>query len=217
MKSVMKKVILALFATAALSAAPQLSYGFGIPSVAVGGGGDFDGFLNSADQANVLMKQSSWSLAKALLSKDKLDALKDRRLAIEKITDPKEKAAKTAEMEKDVNAELAKVDYAAKSKEMEKEHDKAKKENTAVGIYNFALGALKDTELVAQGTKLATTVPSPAIATKLPRVKEFVSNVSGQMDSITKVVSGLKQLAPAVGLKALPTKSSEAAKPATAD
>lgn len=207
----MNKWFCSMFAVVALCAAPQLAQaqfgGFG--ALKGGGGADLDGFLKSADDAEVLMRKSSWNLAEALLAKDKLDTLKEKREAIEKLTDPKEKEAKLREMDKDVNAELAKVDYAAKSKELESDADSKKKEKTASGVYNFSLGALKDAELLAQGQKLVTTPPSPANATKLPRLKNFVSSVSAQMDSIGKVASGLKQLSSSVGLKALPTKASD--------
>lgn len=211
----MNKILISVVAAGALLGASRVSHAQfgGLGARGGGGGSNIDAFLQSATEAEGLMRKSSWNIADALLAKDKVDALKEKRNAIEKITDPKEKAAKLRELDKDVNSQLATMDFVAKSKELEKEPDKKKKETTAAGIFNFSLGLLKDTELLSQGQKLATTPPSPAIANKLPQVKDFVASLGNQLDSIKKVGEGLKQLSAAVGLKALPTKASDKPQP----
>lgn len=204
----MKKLILSLFTAAVLCTAYQSAHAFGLPGIG-GQAGSIDNFLKAADDAETLMRGSSWHLAMAVLAKSRLGKLTTRREAIEKITDPQEKGAKLREFDKDLTAELVKVNYAEMSKKLERQVDDKKKAQTASSVYNFMLGALRDAELVQQGQSLVTTPPSPAIAAKLPRVKNFLANMTGQMDSLGKVVSGLKKLSTPIGLKSLPTKTSD--------
>lgn len=204
----MKKLILSLFTAAVLCTAYQSAHAFGLPGIS-GQAGSIDNFLKAADDAEKLMRGSRWHLVFALLAKNKLDALKIRREATEKITDPQEKEAKLREFDKDLTVELAKLNYAEVSTKLERKANNKKKSQIASSLFNFSLGALQDAELVQQGQSLATTPPSPAIATKLPRVKNFVSNMKEQMESIGKVVKGLKMLSTSVGLKALPAKASD--------
>lgn len=204
----MKTLILSLFTAAVLCMAHQNARAFGLPGTG-GQAGGIDNFLKAADDAEQLMRGSTWHLTIALMAKNKLVKLKAKREAIEKITDPQEKEAKLREFDQDLTAELSKLNYVALSTKLERKMNTKKKEQTASSLFNFALGALRDAELVQQGQSLVTTPPSPAIATKLPRVKSFVSNMKGQMESIGKVVKGLKMLAASVGLKALPAKTSD--------
>ena len=191
-----------------------------VPSAGGGGGGatpgEVDAFLRNAAEADDLMDQSSWNMVQAVASDAVVKKLKDERDAANKIQDPKEKEAQQRKVRNDTADAAAKVDYDKASKDVEKA-DAKKKEKVSYSMYNFALAVLKDTELGMRAKNLCSGVPSPAIAPKLPKVKEFASNISNQASNTGKVMAGIKKMMPAAGLKSLPTKASDKPKAVSGD
>ncbi len=176
--------------------------------------GDVDAFLKTADEADVLIRQSSDSLFKAVASKEELDAHADKIKAANEIADPKEKEAALKKASDDEQAQLAKVDFAAKSEQAKKTMDAKQKAQTGAAIYNFTLGMLKDQELLSRGQGIISSISgNPMAITKLAKVKDVMSSISSQMGNITTIASGLQKMSSVVKLEALPTKSSDQPKP----
>ncbi len=183
-----------------------------VPGTDASGGAttqDVDAFIASSIASEVMVRKSSVALGQAVLAKEVLDKLEERRLAAEKMADGKEKDAALRKVDADRNAELAKVDYQKVSKDDAAKWDEKKKESVRAALFNLALGGLIDTELVAAGRKLASGTPSPAVATRMPLVKETVSALGGQIDGLAKVTKAAQVLGTTVKLEKLPKSAAE--------
>jgi hypothetical protein len=216
----MNRFILSCFAAVALVLAPQAQAG--LPSLAkpklpgTGGGGgptmsDIDNFIASALVSEVLARKSEVQLARAVLAKEILDPLEQRRAAAEAMTDGKEKQAALRKVDQDREAALAKVDYQKVSNEEAAKWDEEKKTNVRDALFNLALCSLVDIELVDSGRKLASGPPpaDPAIATRIPLVNDTVSALGNQTKSLGKISGSTKTLTTVVKLDKLPTSASE--------
>jgi hypothetical protein len=219
----MTRIVCSLVALVALlSAAQARAFGLEKPKLpttgdAGGGGGgatakDVDTFIASSIVAEGLVRKASVHLGRAVLAKDVLDKLEERRLAAEKMTDGKEKDAAMRKVDADRNAALAKVDYQKVVDQQAAGWDEQKKTGVSNALFNLALGVLVDTELVASGKKLATGTPSPEVATRIPLVKDTVSALGGQIEGLGKITGGAKVLMTAVKLEKLPSSASDTAK-----
>lgn len=208
--AVLTCLVLAQAANAQFGALPSA------PQANAGGGGatpaDIDNFLSAASAADKLVTEASRDLFNAVASKEARERIEAKVAAAGAIADPKEKQAKLDEVAKERNAALEKADYKKVSEGIAKGLDAKQKESTKNAIYNLALGALKDAELVLTGKKLVSSAPSPMIAAKIPAVKDSVERLTSQAEALPKVVEGAKNLMKAVGLEALPTKASDAPK-----
>lgn len=172
--------------------------------------GDIDSFLKTANEADGLIRKSSETLFLAVATKSEIDAHNDKVKAANDIADPKEKEAALKKVADDEQAQLAKIDFSKKAEAAKKGMDAKQKALTSAAIYNFALGALKDKELIGQGQSLISGAASnPMLLSKIGGVKDVVSSLSSQMGNITTIVSGLQKLSSAVGLEALPTKATD--------
>jgi hypothetical protein len=222
----MNRIAFSLVALVALLSAAQVR-AFGLekpklPATDAGGGSgggngatvkDVDAFIASSVVAEVLVRKSSVQLGRAVLAKEVLDKLEERRLAAEKMTDGKEKDAALRKVDADRNAALAKVDYKKVVDQEAKGWDEQKKAGVSNALFNLSLGILVDTELVASGKKLGSGSPSPEVATRMPLVTTTVSALGGQLDGLGKITGGAKVLMTAVKLDKLPTSASETPKP----
>lgn len=185
-----------------------------VPSTGGGTGGgattqDVDAFIVSALASEKMVRASSVQLGRAVLAKEKLDPLEQRRLAAEKMTEGKERDAALRKVDVDRNAELAKVDYQKVASEDASKWDEQKKTAVRDSLFNLGLGALIDVELVSSGRKLASGQPSPEVATRMPLVNDTVGALAGQADGLAKITGSAKVLATAVKLDKLPTSASE--------
>lgn len=221
----MKKIVSSLALLALVSFAGP-AHGFGMPkapaapAVPSGGSGGatpaaVDSFIASALDSEVLVRNASGLLGRAVLAKDEMDKIEQKYKAAQALTNPQEQGASLRAADADLQASLAKVNYEVVAKEDAAKWDAAKKENVKSAIHNLALGLLKDTELVASGKSLASGPPNPAIASRLPLLKETLGAIGGQVDGLTKVVGGAKSLMSVVKLDKLPTAASEKAAPAS--
>lgn len=188
-----------------------------VGGVTSGGGANagqqIDDFLKTADEAHALTSKSVQILADALLTKEANDKLKADMEAAKAIQDPKEREANIRKVEADSLAALAKIDYEKNAKVKEIENDKKKQAQVGASIYNFMLALLKDKELVEKGSYLASSVSSnPLLITKLGKVTDVVTSISGQMGNMAKVASGLQKLSSVAKVTALPTKATDAPK-----
>ncbi len=178
---------------------------------------DVETFLKTADDAHALTSKSVEVLGEALLTKEEIQKNSESLAAANKIQDPKEREAAIAKHEADVSADLAKVNYEAKSKELAKSNDKKKTSQIGASMYNFVLGLLKDQELAGQGSGLISSVSSnPMMAGKALKVKDVMASISGQLGNMGKIASGLQKLNSVIKTTPLPT-SSAAAPVAAAD
>ena len=211
----MSKLTLSIAVCVALVVAMPARAQFGIsaPKVPGGGGGataaDVNSFLMKATDADKLVNESALQLYKAVSSKEAIEKVEAELKAAGEIKDPAERQAKIDKINADIQAELAKKNWSDAQKKLAAEHSEKKNEAVKSGLYNLALGALKDTELVGIGKKLVSGVPSPDVADKIPQVKDTITKLANQADGLGKVVGGAKSLMSTVGLEALPTKASE--------
>jgi hypothetical protein len=186
------------------------------PSLPTGGGSvttrQIDAFMENAASSDGLVRAASLQLFKAVASKKEIAKYEALVEAANKTQDPKEKKAKMEEADASVQASLQSTDWEKKNAEIVKQKNKEKNQAIANGLYNMALGALKDKDLVNTGTRLASGVPEPAAATRILLVKETVERLGSQANGLTKVVGSAKVLMTTVGLKELPTSSAEQAK-----
>ena len=167
-------------------------------------------FLKTAAEADGLVRKSADTLFLAVATKDQIDAQADTLKAANAITNAGEKEAAVKKAQDDQQAQLAKVDWSAKSTEIGKTMDAKKKEQIGASIYNFVLGMLKDKELVSQGQGLISSLSSnPMALGKLGKVKDVMSSLTGQMGNIGTIASGIQKLSSVVGLKALPASASD--------
>lgn len=172
--------------------------------------GDVDAFLKTADEADGLIRQSSDALFKAVATKEELDAHADKMKAANEVADPKEKEAALKKAEDDQQAQLAKVDFAAKAVEAKTSMDAKQQAQTGAAIYNFTLGMLKDMELLERGQGVVSSISgNPMAITKVLKVKDVLSSLSSQMSNISTIAAGVQKMSSVVKLDALPTKSSD--------
>jgi hypothetical protein len=172
--------------------------------------GDVDAFLKTASEADGLIRQSSDALFKAVATKEELDAHADKMKAANEVADPKEKEAALKKAEDDQQAQLAKVDFAAKAVEAKTSMDAKQKAQTGTAIYNFTLGMLKDMELLERGQGVVSSISgNPMAITKVLKVKDVLSSLSSQMSNISTIAAGVQKMSSVVKLDALPTKSSD--------
>lgn len=217
-KLVRSVVVLAL----ALVAAEANAFGFSKPKLPETGGGgataaDVDTFLGKATDADGLVTRAADALFSAVADKAQIVKYDQEMKAAEEKADPKEREAAVREAHQSREATLAGIDFEKAAKEKVALLDEAKKEKTGSAVYNLALGALVDMDLVAQGKKLVSGPPSPAIAGKLPEVKDALARLASQADGLGKVVSKAKALMSVVKLDALPTSAADAPKPISGD
>jgi hypothetical protein len=213
----MKNLHLAAAFVASLLVAPPAVAQFGMPAMPSAGGGgataaDVDRFVLGAAEANKLVADASTRLLEAVGSKAQVDAYQAELKAANATVDPQERDAKLKKAEENKNAVLAAVDYGAKTQEKIKQASAAQKAAVGASIYNLSLGALKDADLVLTGKKMVSGVPDPSIASRLASVKDTITALSSQGESLTKIVGSAKTLMSSVGLEALPTKASDAPK-----
>jgi hypothetical protein len=213
-----------VFVVAALVFAVPARAQFGMPKApaapaapAAGTGGataaDIDQFVKSATEADTLVQSSGMALLKAVASKEAVEKINAEIAAAKKIEDPKEREAKLAQAQKSMFAALNGVKWEEQKTALAKSKDAEKTANVKSGIWNLALGSLKNVELIAVGKKITSGAPSPTVAAKIPEAAKALEKLVSQADGLTKVVGGAKSLMTTVGLEALPTKASDAAQP----
>jgi hypothetical protein len=193
---------------------------FGLPKMGGNKGNaeaDISSFLQTADEAHKLTSQSAFHLSQALLEREAAQEILDKVAAAKGIAEPKEREAAMAQVEQDMNAKLAKVDYEAKGNELSAAKDKKKASLVSASMYNFVLGLLKDKELTSKGGALVSSAGSnPMLLTKVGEVKNVMSSLSGQMSNMGQIATGLQKLSTKIKSVPLPT-SATAAPVAAAD
>ncbi len=212
-------ITVAVLGLAASPAWAQLG-GFSKPNLPSSGGAtpqEVDKFLREAVAADSLVQDSSMHLLRAVVSKERVAEIEAHLKAAKEIQDPKEKQAKLAAVGAEVNAELAKADYDKLNEQLKAEHNAKKNESIRNSIWNLGLGSVKDVELVNTGKGLVSGVPSPAIADRIPAVKEAITRLVSQGDGLAKILGRAKSLMSTVGLENLPRSASEPPKIVRAD
>lgn len=221
----MRKFVIAALGVAALASAgsPAMAQfgGFKAPRMpgvmgasGGGGGGDIDGFLATTQKAEALTRISAVAVLEAVSSHEAVLQLREQLKAAEAKSDPKEREAALRQVTSDIAAQLAAVDYAARSKELERSLSDAQRKQLAVAVYNLALAILMDKEAVEKARDFAGAASAnPMVAAqqgpKLLRVKDAAGSIGGQMGNLGKVGVGLPKLMSAAHLTALPTSSTE--------
>jgi hypothetical protein len=170
---------------------------------------DPDTFLQTAKDAEGLLGQSLSSMSKALLSKDKIAALKAQQQAADAVTDPKEKEAKNLEIMKSQAAQVNEATADAGFKGSVDKMDSEKKAQLGDSAYNFMLGVLKQNVLQGQSKGLISGMASnPANLNKLGSVKDAAASVGNQLSITSTLASKMPTVFSTVGVKA-PTSADE--------
>ncbi|HVI31036.1 hypothetical protein [Phenylobacterium sp.] len=177
--------------------------------------GDIDSFLATTQQAEQLTRVSAISLLEAVSSKEEATRLRDLLKAAEAKSDPKEREAALRQVTADAAAQLAAVDFSAKSKELEAKATEAERRKIGVAVYNLALAILMDKQAVDQGRGLLQSAGANPMAMasgggKLLKVKDAAGAISGQMGNLARISAGLPKLMSVGKLAALPTSTTDA-------
>lgn len=174
-----------------------------------GAAADPDAFIKSAQAAEALMSNSVRFLAGALSSKEKAAELDAAQKAANALTNPEEKKAKLAEVQK---SELAAVNESLGNEKFKSDiakMDDKKKESLGASAFNFMLALLKDKDLVSQGSGLISSMSSnPANFGKLGAIKDVATSVSNQVSSASQIAGKMPDIFSAVNVK-VPTSKDE--------
>ncbi len=196
-------------------AAPAMAQ-FGLPSLlggakTSGAAADPDTFIKSALGAESLMNNSVRFLASALSSKEKAAEIDAAQKAANALTNPEEKKAKLAEVQKSqlaaVNESMGNDKFKADIAKM----DDKKKEGLAASAFNFMLALLKDKDLVDQAKGLISGMATnPASLGKMGGVKDAASSLSNQLTAASQIAGKMPDIFSAVNVKAPASKDDKA-------
>lgn len=187
--------------------------GVGGTSGAAVSAGDIDGFIKTANDANLLISTSSTHIFKALASKEDIAAVEARLAAANTIADPAEKAAEISKIESDKATIAQKSLNSADAENRLNAMNKQQLASFGNAAFTFMLGVLKDKQLAEGSSALVSGVASnPALLPRLGALKDAASSVTSQLSNTAKIGEGLIKLAKAGKISALPTSASEAPK-----
>lgn len=174
--------------------------------------GDVSNFVTKSAIVSALTSQSVAAINAAFSSEEQIAKKRAERLAIDQITDPKEKQAKNAALYESNSAETKRL---LDSGEMEKAIgglDAGKKKQIGAALLNFGIGALQATDLTKSGQGMIQKASSnPMNFTKLLPVKDalpmlgkVVSDAGGLMVGVMKLAKGANISVPEVTSKSKP-------------
>ncbi len=188
--------------------------GFSKPNVPGGGATaeEINKFLGDTVVADTLVQKSSMQLLKAVVSKQKYEKIDAEMKAAMAIQDPKEREAKVNVVQAEVRTELMKVNFQEVNAQLKAKADTKKNQAIGHGLWNLALGGLKDVELVNSGKKLVSGPPRPEVAGKISEVKQAIEKLASQGEGVTKILGSAKVLMSTVGLESLPQSATESPK-----
>lgn len=220
----MKKtsVALAVLVGSTLFAAAPAAMAFGLGNITsaipgVGGGsaaavsaGDIDAFIQTANDANLMISTSSSHIFKALASKEDIAALEARLATANAIANTAEKEAELNKIKSDEATIVQKVLASKEGEDKLSTMNKAQMASFGNAAFTFMLGVLKDKQLAEGSTALVSGVSSnPTLIPRLGALKDVASSVSSQLSNTAKIGEGLVKLAKAGKITALPTSASE--------
>lgn len=180
MKMIRKTVIVAACLMAANAAYAQFGGLGNMLGAATGTGstggdiaGDVSSFVTKSAVLGAISSRSVTAINAAFSSDEQIAAKRAALLAIEQITDPKEKQAKTAAL---YESESAEAKRRLDSGEMEKSIgglDAGKKKQIGAALLNFGIGALQAVDLTKSGQNMVQKASgNPMNLTKLLPVKD---------------------------------------------
>lgn len=183
MKMIRKTVIVAACLMAANAAHAQFGGLGNMLSAATGTGsngstggdiaGDVSNFVTKSAVLGAISSRSVTAINAAFSSDEQIAAKRAALLAIEQITDPKEKQAKTAAL---YESESAEAKRRLDSGEMENSIgglDAGKKKQIGAALLNFGIGALQAVDLTKSGQNMVQKASgNPMNLTKLLPVKD---------------------------------------------
>ncbi|MEJ1959297.1 MAG: hypothetical protein WDM70_07600 [Nitrosomonadales bacterium] len=182
---------------------------FGLGDITGGGksssasSGDPDAFLKTAQAAEVLMGSSLTHLSNSLLAKGKSADFAAQRKAANETTDPKEKEARIAEIQKSEAAAVQAAVSDSNLKENINKMDSSQRAEIGAAAFNFVLALLQDKALSEQASGLISSLSSnPMNIGKLGSVKDAASSVSNQMSSGAQLATKMPAIFSAVGVTA---------------
>ena len=164
---------------------------------------DPDAFVKSAKEAESLMNNSVSFLASALSSKEKAAEFEEAQKAANALTNPEEKKAKLAEVQKSQVAAINEATNNADMKSKVANMDSKKKEGLGASAFNFMLAVLKDKDLADQAQGVISSISSnPMAIGKLGSVKDAASSLSNQVASASQIAGKMPDIFSVVSVKA---------------
>jgi hypothetical protein len=195
-----KKVLVAL----SLVTFTATSFAFDLPKI--GGGdkgaasGDVDGavvdFIKTSSSLADTANRSLIAINSAFASEEALASKKAELARIDKITDPGEKNAAQAKMNKSESAEAEKNLKSADAQEKIKSLSADKQKMVGAAIFNFAIAALSAPGLIDKGQKIVSSVSMTnamkvlPVKDSIPLLQRFVSDGAGTMTGFAKIAKG---------------------------
>jgi hypothetical protein len=224
----MKKVVLST--ALAMAMATSSFAGWGLPSVPSMGASasvanplgeqDIEAIFIAAKSGEVLMTKSTIAITGILVGSKAKEALEAGLNDAEKIQDPKEKAAKIAQLLKDADAAAIAAGESKEGQATLKKLSATQKTEAGKAIGNFALAGLVDFAAVKMSQDVmqrASADPMGAamkFASKLSLIKDLGATLPAQATEIGKMSQSLFAIAKTGGL-AVPTFDEKAVTEAT--
>jgi hypothetical protein len=179
-----------------------------------------DGFLERAEQAELLTRISADAIYGAVESEADAAAVAAARKANAAIVDPREREAAERKLDAEVTATLATVDWDAQQQRMQANMDAERNHHLGVAIFNFMLAVLKDEELVATGKSMlgsigANPMQAVALVGKLGALKDATWALASQMGNLSHIATGIPKLMTVAKVDQLPASASEAPRSAS--
>ena len=187
---------------------------FGSAGSAASGGIDAQvkSFVDSSNQINGLIFTSLMAINAAYSSAEESAKLSSEVKAFNEITDPKERAAKVAEVQKTQTAKLEELIKSNDAIERTEKLDAVKRKQVIDSVGNFAIAGLQAVQLAATGKSIVSNVSSnpfalfqiAPVAEALPILASAISTTTDVLPGYYKILRGAKIEPPKVTAESTP-------------
>ncbi len=187
---------------------------FGGAASAAGGGVDAQvkSFVESSNQINGLIFTSLMAINAAYSSAEESAKLSSEVKAFNEITDPKERAAKVAEVQKTQTAKLEELIKSNDAVERTEKLDSVKRKQVLDSVGNFAIAGLQAVQLTATGKSIISNVSSnpfalfqvAPVADAIPILMSAISTTTDVLPGYYKILRGAKIEPPKVTAESKP-------------
>lgn len=217
----MKKRILLVSVISALTFMSINSYAWEVPKIGSGdkssaAAGDIEGsvsdFIQKSSSLADTANRSLVAINSAFVTEEALAGKKAALANIDKMTDPKEKLAAQAKLNKSESAEAEKNLKSADAAEKIKTLSAEKQKLVGTAIFNFAIAALSAPSLVDKGQKiissasLSNAMKIMPVKDSVPLLQRFISDGASTMAGFAKIAKGANISVPETSASSQPAK-----------
>ena len=206
--------VLTFFGTASNAQFGGLGSLLGGFSSAAGGGveAQVKSFVESSNQINTLIFTSLMAINAAYSSAEESAKISTELKAFTEITDPKERAAKVAEVQKTQTAKLEELIKSSDAVERTQKLDDAKQKQVLASVGNFAIAGLQALKLTITGKSIVSSVSSNPlgllqigpVAEALPILLSAASTTTDVLPGYYKILRGANLEPPTVTAESKP-------------